>query len=132
MTESFDQRLKEILADKTNRMFLYTFGFFVLTMFVWAFVSAYRRDSQAADFLKREINGVLIKIEDITHGEYTLTIRQNETNEILEYYLYISKFVRDNNIQELDSISKPANAHTIDFYKKRDGKYYKCCELYYY
>lgn len=129
---SFDERLKEILKDRTNRLFLYVFGLIFLAMIIWVFVSVYKRDSQSADFIKREIHGVLTKIHDDTHGEYTITIRQHGTNEILEYYLFISKFVRENNIQVLDSISKPANGHTIDFYKKKDGKFYKCCDIYYY
>ena len=132
MINSIDERLREILSDRTNRMVLYAFGVFVLAMIVWGLISAFRRDSQAADFVKREIHGVLIKIHNNSHGECTITIRQHGANEILEYYLFISKFVRENNIQVLDSISKSANGHTVYFFKKKQGKYYKCCDLYYY
>jgi hypothetical protein len=108
------------------------FALFVVAGIGWGIVSLYKRDRQAADFIRREINGVLIKVRDDHHGEYTIAIRQSGSNQILEYYLFISSFVRNNNIQESDSISKLANGHTINFYKKKNGKFHKCCDIYYY
>lgn len=97
----------------------------------WTISSFVNRETQTNDFIKKEVGGLLVNIKDEGKGEYTLTIKQHKTGEILEYYLFLSPFIKKNNIQINDSISKDANEHTIKFYKKKNGSFYKCCELNY-
>jgi hypothetical protein len=97
----------------------------------WTTSSIVKRETQTNDFIKKEIGGILLKVKYDGRAEYSLTIRQHGTKEELNYYLFLSPFVKENSIQENDSISKEANGHTINFYKKKNGTYYKCCDIYY-
>jgi len=71
------------------------------------------------EFIKSEINGIIINLRDQQHGEFRFTIRQSTTKEMVAYSLSVGKFVKENGIQEQDSISKGANSHVIYFYKKK-------------
>ncbi len=87
---------------------------------------------KTANFMKRELSGVLVAVTDVHRGSSALTIKQHATGELLEYTLEISKFLHENDIRERDSISKNANSGTIIFYKVDErGVYAKCCELAY-
>jgi hypothetical protein len=87
---------------------------------------------KTANFMKRELSGVLVAVKDIHRGSSSVTIKQHPTGELLEYNLEISKFLRENGIRERDSISKNANSGIIIFYKADErGVYAKCCELEY-
>jgi hypothetical protein len=84
-------------------------------------------------FMKRELSGVLVAVKDVHRGTSALTIKEHRTGELFEYDLEVSKFLRENDIGERDSISKDANSGKIIFYKVNErGVYAKCCELQYY
>jgi hypothetical protein len=108
---------------KTNRILKILFMTVVLTSCL---------PSKEKDFIKRELSGPLVKLEDIHHDQFYLYIRDNKTHNVVRYALYISKFIRENNIQVGDSISKEAGDHTIWFYKKKDGIFSRSANLYYY
>lgn len=83
-------------------------------------------------FLKNEVNGVIIKLKYEGRDVYTLFIKKSKTNEIVDYSLRISWFVKENKISEMDSIGKNANDHNVYFYRKVNGHYRKISKLYYY
>jgi hypothetical protein len=86
---------------------------------------------QEDDFFRSEINGVLLKVEDQTHGEFKLSIRESRDGKVTDYSLSMGKFILDNNIRANDSISKDARSHIVGFYRKENKKYKKISELYY-
>ena len=104
----------------------------VLFFLGWTVISFVKGETQTRDFIEREIGGILVGLDNSGKGEYNLTIRQHKTRQEIKYYLFLSPFIEENNIQVNDSISKVANGHTINFYKKQNGTYEKCCNLYYY
>lgn len=89
-------------------------------------------DFQEREYIKRELSGPLIKLQDIQHGQFYLYIADYKTKDTVRYALRISKFLRENNIQKGDSISKEAESHTTWFYKKEKGSYVRHASLYYY
>src|SRR5882762_3408584 len=89
-------------------------------------------DFQARELIKRELSGPLVKLEKDTHGISVIYVRDNKTEDTVDYALSITKFIEENNILVGDSISKEAGSHTIWFYKKKDGQFQKSAELYYY
>jgi signal transduction histidine kinase len=95
-------------------------------------VSTYTTRKKELDLIDRELSGVLIEVKDLQRGNYSLTIKQYKTNEIFEYDLQISKFIKEYSIKVNDSISKMAGGHEFYFYRKRNGLYEKIGELYYY
>src|SRR5687767_8415090 len=95
----------------------------LIALFSWIIFSAIDRAEQEDDLIKREISGILITVKDLQRGNYILRIKQHETGEELEYHLQISRFMKENNIQVNDSISKDANSHTLNFFKKKHGIY---------
>lgn len=60
----------------------------------------------------------MIKLEDIHHGQFDVTIIDNKTKDTVRYALRISKFIKQNDIQIGDSISKEADSRIIWFYRK--------------
>lgn len=83
------------------------------------------------EFIKSELHGTLIKVQDEKRDVYTLFIKNDTSSKVLEYSLFIGNFVEENDIKENDSVSKGANSHSILFYKKKNGKYQEPIELYY-
>ena len=88
-------------------------------------------DFQERELIKRELSGPLIKLEDIQHGQSFLYIKDNKTHDTVRYALRVTKFLRENNIHEGDSIAKESESYVIWFYKKKEGKYQKAVRLYY-
>jgi hypothetical protein len=124
--------LKDFTND-TNGKILVGLLLILGTMLIsWIVISTYKGQKQTDDFINREIAGILIKSEDIQHGITDFTVRQHTSREELTYHLSVSKFFRENNIQKGDSIVKKANSNTIMFFKRFEGKFKKCCDLYYY
>jgi hypothetical protein len=122
------------MKRKINKDYLILVGLgtIIVAFFLyWVITSLVKRESQTNDFIEREIGGILENVKYDGRAEYSLTIRQHKTGEKLKYYLFLSPFIKENNIQTNDSISKEANGHTINFYKKKNGTFYKCCDLYY-
>jgi hypothetical protein len=117
--------------DRNSYIQIGLFAIGVISMLTWAIVSGVDRSNQENDLIKREISGILVTVKDLQHGDYTIRIKQHNTGKEMEYYLQISRFIKENNIQVNDSISKEANSHTLNFYRKKDGIYEKYCDLYY-
>lgn len=104
-----------------------------LAIFFALVINTNKTRQRTFDLMKRELNGILVEVEDLRRGSYRLKIKQHQTNKILEYTLHADNFVNENNIKVTDSISKTANNNTIIFYKKyENGVYNRCCELVYY
>lgn len=82
-------------------------------------------DFQEHEFIKKDLSGRLIKLEDITHGRFYIYVKENETGDTLRYALRLSKFLREHDVQVGDSISKIANSNLVWFYKKRNGKFFR-------
>jgi hypothetical protein len=99
---------------------------------IWVIIPTIDAQKREDDLIKREISGVLIKVKDLNRGSYSILIKENKTGTELEYDLHMSRFIKENNIQVNDSISKEGGSHTLNFFKKKNGIYEKCCDLYYY
>lgn len=127
-----EEFLKDFTKSTYGKILIGLLSILGILLVSWIVISLYNDKKQSDDLIEREINGILINSKDITHGKYALIIKQHGTGEEIKYYLHISKFFQDNNIQVGDSISKNANSHTINFFKKRNGTFNKCCELYWY
>ena len=87
---------------------------------------------QEQAFIEKEIHGVIIKISDSQRGEYSLQIKESATGSLVQYSLSISDFLKENNIQINDSLSKGPNSHDVLFYKHQNGSYGDPISLYYY
>jgi hypothetical protein len=127
-----DEFLKDFTKNTDGKILLGLLVILGVLLIGWVGDSIYKDTKQNDDLIKRELNGILISSKDITHGIYSLVIKQHMTGEEIKYDLSVSKFFRDNNIHEGDSISKTADSHVISFFKKKEKTYYKCCELYWY
>ncbi len=88
-------------------------------------------DFQEREFIKRELSGPLIKLENIHRGQYYIYVADSKTRDTVRYALRITSFVEQHDIQVGDSLSKVAGGHTIWFYKKKNGKYEKAAQLHY-
>ena len=133
MDELTQQEFVRDFTKSTNgRILIGLLTVIVVFFFGWIVSSVYKDKKQTDDLIKREISGVLIEIENATHGIYGFKIRQHTSGKELNYYLHASKFVRENSIQKGDSIAKESNSNTISFFKKANGSFQKCCELEYY
>lgn len=90
------------------------------------------RINKEREFVQRKINGIIIKLTEDGRDECTLYIKESSTNKTLEYPLVIGRFVKENHIKPMDSISKRQNSGMVLFYRKTDGLYSKIAELHYY
>ena len=106
-----------------------SYQYYLLLSFVACWGCA---DFQEREFLRRELSGPIVKLEDITHGKFYFYIKDYKTKDTVRYALRsMSKFLKDNNIREGDSLSKEANSRLIWFYKKIDGEYKRKVQLSY-
>lgn len=89
-------------------------------------------DRQENEFVKNKMNEILVEVKDLGRGNCSFKIREHHTKNILAYKLSISWFIKKNDIQVNDSISKDENDNNIIFYKKKNGIFQKCCVEQYY
>jgi hypothetical protein len=122
------QFMKDFAKSASGRFVIMLFSFIGLFLACWIAISVYRHERQSDDFIRRELNGTLVDIRDIRRGRYSITIKQHEKNEEIQYSLTISSFFKQNNIRAGDSISKSSNSKTVKFFKKRESSFIKCCE----
>lgn len=125
-----EEFLKDFTKSTNGKIAVTLLSILGILLASWIIDLIYREKKQRGDFFKQEVNGILIRSKDIYRGMFKLTIRQHHTEEEVTYSLSISKFLRDYNIQIGDSISKDANSRTIEFFRKSNGTFSKCCDLY--
>ena len=90
-----------------------------------------KRFISEGEFVRTEVNGVIVKLRNDGRDEYTLYIKEGRKRDTSEYILIIGRFIKENHIQVMDSISKAANNHRVYFFRKNEGLYKNTCELYY-
>lgn len=90
------------------------------------------RINKEREFVQRGINGIIIRLTEDGRDECTLYIKESSTKKTLKYPLVIGRFVKENHIQAMDSISKKQNSGMVLFYRRTKGRYLKIAELHYY
>jgi hypothetical protein len=100
-------------------------------VFCFGMVSCKRFISEG-EFVKNEVNGIIVKLQNDGRDEYTLYIKEAKKRDTSEYSLTMGRFMKENHIQVMDSISKAANDHRIYFFRKKEGLYKNVAEPYYY
>ena len=117
----------KINTMKFDDYVLWTLGVaLVLLIAYFLGTTLFKQFRQEADYESRQFHGRLIGLEDVGRGQYLLTIKQ-EHGDTLAYYLPIKWFIKKNNIQTNDSVSKGQNAYAMRFFKKQNGEYVNCC-----
>ena len=80
------------------------------------------------DFKKREINGIILRIDSVGRSRYNIAIKESGKTDTLMYsLLFISEIVEVFHVGPNDSISKKPDTFSTTFYKKKGNKYYECC-----
>lgn len=88
----------------------------------------FRHQEELKQFLKTDVQGIIIKLDDLTRGSFSIEIRDNNNNYILPE-LPIAFAVKKYNVKVGDSLSKHANSKFITVYKLNNRIYEERCVL---
>ena len=106
------------------------FAFFIVFVGVLLSKNHSRFVTQVKDFIGRDVDGIIVKMDNLHRGNYELRIYDSKADTTFEYDLRLGSFIEENGIQVNDSISKEPDSKMITFYKRLPAATYeKCCTI---
>ncbi|MBS1508655.1 MAG: hypothetical protein JSS79_18615 [Bacteroidetes bacterium] len=97
-------------------------GVLVLSVAFLFVTTLFKQLKLEADYESRAFHGRLVGLQYTGRDQYVLTIKQ-DNGDTLSYPLHITWFIKENNIQVNDSLSKGSDTYAMRFYKKQNGVY---------